>query len=225
MRRETFYRDSMIQKSWLRVHVIPPLDGIYAQWDMNAGRMTTFYNPKRPDGVPIDGSNDEVFGNLDDPCNAKYDSNDTSQLDQTYRSLYRSAHGCDATEYHQSVDFSDPTFADANASLAWNETAGRWGTIVDRYSTQAKDLTAGGAVQGVAAVPYYRDDSCFDDGTGSDPGPRVNLNGADEPAAASAGGSRKCWQPSDGIPDGSDRYYQGDIGTHGLHLLFQAEPH
>ena len=27
--------------------------------------------------------------------------------------------------------------------------------------------------QFVAAVPYYRDDSCFDDGTGSDPGPRL----------------------------------------------------
>jgi hypothetical protein len=223
VRRETFYRDSMVQKSWLRVHVIPPLDGIYAQWDMNAGRMTRYYNPKRPDGVAIDGSNDEVFGNLDDPCNSKYDSNDTSQLDQTYRSLYRATPLCDADPYHQSVDFSDPTFSDANATLAWNETAGPWGTIVDRYHTEPTDATPGGAAQGVAAVPYYRDDSCFDDGTGSDPGPRVNLSGADEPSTSSAGGARKCWHPSDGIPDGSDSYYQGDIGTHGLHLLFQAE--
>ena len=37
IRRETFYRDEMRQKTWLRVHVIPPLDGIYAQWDFNAG--------------------------------------------------------------------------------------------------------------------------------------------------------------------------------------------
>jgi len=54
IRRETFYRDSMVQKNWLRVHVIPPLDGIYAQWDFNAGRVSRFYNDKNPDGVAID---------------------------------------------------------------------------------------------------------------------------------------------------------------------------
>src|SRR4051794_28097759 len=223
IRRESFYRDSMILKSWLRVHVIPPLDGIYAQWDMNAGRMTTYYNANRPEGVKIDGSNDEVFGNFDDPCNDKYDTNDTSQIDQGYRSVYKQAGICDLTEYHQSVDFSDPTLSAANAALSWNETAGPWGTIVDRQTTQAKDMTPGGTPQSLMAVPYYRDDSCFDDATGSDPGPRVNLNGADEPAKAADGTPRKCWHPSDGIPDGSDRYYQGDIGTHGLHLLFQVE--
>src|SRR3954462_15828842 len=95
VRRETADRDSRGRKNWLRVHVIPPLDGIYAQWDMNAGRMTSFYNPNKPDGVKIDGSNDEAFGNLDDPCNDKYDSNDTSQTDQGYRQAYRSAKLCD----------------------------------------------------------------------------------------------------------------------------------
>ena len=70
IRRETFYRDEMRQKTWLRVHVIPPLDGIYAQWDFNAGAVDTFYNPRNAStGVAIDGVNDEVFGNLDDPCN------------------------------------------------------------------------------------------------------------------------------------------------------------
>ena len=39
-----------------------------------------------------------------------------------------------------------------------------------------------------------------------------------------AGAPRKCWAPADGVPQpGDDRYYQGDIGTHGLHLLFQVE--
>jgi hypothetical protein len=125
--------------------------------------------------------------------------------------------------YHQSVDVFDPTLSDLNAALAWNETAGPWGTIVDRITTQAKDLTPGGAAQSLVAVPYYRDDSCFDDATGSDPGPRENLSGADEPAKAADGTPRKCWHPSDGIPDGSDHYYQGDIGTHGEHLLFQLD--
>src|SRR5690606_38604060 len=77
IRRETFYRDEVRQDVYLRVHPIPPLDGIYAQWDFNAGRVTRYYNQNRPLGVPIDGRNDEVFGNFDDPCNERYDGNDT----------------------------------------------------------------------------------------------------------------------------------------------------
>jgi hypothetical protein len=72
-------------------------------------------------------------------------------------------------------------------------------------------------------VPYYRDDSCFDDGTGSDPGPKVHLRSGDEPRTTADGTPRRCWKPSDGIPDGSDRFFQGSIGTHGLHLLFLAD--
>ena len=223
IRRETFYRDSMEQKTWLRVHPIPPLDGIYAQWDFNAGRMTRFFSSKRPDGVPIDGHNDEAFGNLDDPCNSHYDSNDTSQIDQGYRQLYGATLLCDLSPYHQSVDVFDPTFSATNVALQWNETTGPWGSIVDRYRLNYKDLTPGAAPQEVVAVPYYRDDSCFDDGTGTDPGPRVNLNGADEPSKAADGTTRKCWHPEDGLPNGSDHYYQGSIGTHGVHLLFVLE--
>ncbi len=114
--------------------------------------------------------------------------------------------------------------------MQWNETAGPWGTIVDRYQVdQATDLTPGGVAQSMAALPYYRDDSCFDDGTGSDPGPRVNPGSANEPRTyldpvTNTQQPRKCWTPADGIPaPGDQRYYQGDIGTHGLHLLFQVE--
>src|SRR4051794_19298153 len=99
IRRETFYRDQMVQKNWLRVHVIPPLDGIYAQWDFNAGRMTRYYSSRteatNPGGVPIDGQNDEMLGNFDDPCNPKFDGNDTSAIDQGYRSLYKELTICD----------------------------------------------------------------------------------------------------------------------------------
>src|SRR5205085_7656168 len=76
---------------------------------------------------------------------------------------------------------------------------------------------------------YYRDDSCFDDGTGSDPGPRVDPGSSNEPRtytdpSTGATQPRKCWTPADGIPTpGDQQYYQGDIGTHGLHLLFQVE--
>jgi hypothetical protein len=223
IRRETFYRDTMDQRTYLRVHPIPPLDGIYAQWDFNAGAVTTFRSARRPDGVPIDGRNDEAFGNLDDPCNGRYDANDTSDLDQQYRSIYRTVRLCDISPYHQSVDLADPTFSDANAALGWTQTSGPAGTIVDRIQTVARELTPGGAAQSLAAVPYYRDDACFDDGTGSDPGPRIRLRSKTEELKSSTGEDRRCWRPEDGEPGGSDRFFQGSIGTHGLHLLLVGE--
>jgi hypothetical protein len=238
IRRETFYGRQMAQKTWLRVHVIPPLDGIYAQWDFNAGRMTRYYSSRTeataPAGVPIDGRNDEQFGNFDDPCNSKFDANDTSAIDQGYRTLYKELTVCDTPKEiyddcpggscHQSIDLSDPSLSDANAALGWNVTAGPWGSIVDRIRIdQATDETPGGAAQSLVAEPYYRDDSCFDDGTGTDPGPKVHLRSGDEPSTAADGTPRTCWKTSDGLPEGSDHYYQGSIGPHGLHLLFLAD--
>ena len=226
IRQETFYRDELRQKTWLRVHVIPPLDGIYAQWDFNAGVVDRFYNSRNPAGVPIDGRNDEAFGNLDDPCNPHYDSNDTSQLDQTYRTLYAELMGCQVSPYHQSVDVTDPGFGQPNVELDWGVTSGPYGSVVDRITSEATDLTPGGAAQSLVAEPYYRDDSCFDDGTGTDPGPRLNLTldgGTNDPATAADGTPRRCWHPGDTDPTGTDHYYQGSIGTHGLHLLFQVD--
>jgi hypothetical protein len=205
------------------VHVIPPLDGIYAQWDFNAGRVTRFYNAHNAAGVAIDGRNDEAFGNLDDPCNPNYDANDTSATDQGYRSLVQSTGLCQVSPYHLSIDPGDPSFADANAALGWSEVAGPNGTIVDRISAAPDQATPGGLAQSIAAVPYYRDDSCFDDGTGADPGPKVALRSGDEPRTASDGSPRRCWHPEDGAPDGSDHFFQGSIATHGLHLLFLAD--
>jgi hypothetical protein len=238
VRRETFYRDQMQQRSWLRVHVIPPLDGIYAQWDFNAAAVNRFYNSHldttKPEGVPIDGKNDEVFGNFDDPCNDNWDGNDTGTLTQTYRAAYKDAKLCDFSQYHQSFDPGDPTFSGTNAGLAWSEVAGAGGSIVDRITTSVQNVTPGGAAQSVAAFPYYRDDACFDDGTGNDPGPKVKKRSADEPSTyGSPPKPRKCWDGSpgptgDGDPAGTDeapnpRFYQGSIGTHGVHLLFLVD--
>jgi hypothetical protein len=136
--------------------------------------------------------------------------------------------GCKLLDpYHLSIDAFDPTFSQPNVELDWGVTSGPYGSVVDRISSEVTDLTPGGAIQSMAAVPYYRDDSCFDGGTGSDPGPRVNLtldNGIkDDPATAADGTPRRCWHTGDGDPDGSDHFYQGSIGTHGLHLLFQVD--
>jgi hypothetical protein len=236
----------MVQKTWLRVHVIPPADGIYAQWDFNAGRMTKFFNANNPEGVDVDGVNDEAYGNFDDPCNERWDDNGRTDIDRTYRSAYQELGVCDLTKqladndpsgnidhYHLSMDPGDLTFADANAALGWSQTSGPWGTIVDRIHSEVTDLTPGGAVQSLAAVPYYRDDACFDDGTGADPGPELHPRHFEEEQAsrASDGSARRCWTPEDGPTGkaphgdarGDDRFWQGDIGTHGLHILFLVD--
>jgi hypothetical protein len=250
IRRETFYRYELRQTNFLRVHIIPPLDGIYAQWDFNAHRMKRFYNSSRLDGVDVDGKNDEVFGNFDDPCNSNWEANETSQVDEGYRSIYQQLPLCDpilqcgpefdeirepdfqginpvdslcSRPYHQSIDFFDPTFSKANAALEWNETAGPHGTIVDRITADVRQLNPGGAAQSAVGTPYYRDDACFDDGTGTDPGPKVKLRSGDEPRKTAAGEDRRCWDPKDGEPNSDERFFQGSIGTHGLHLLFLVD--
>ena len=251
VRMETFYPGQVRMKSWLRVHVIPPLDGIYAQWDMAAGRITKYYNPNVPSGVAVDGRNDTVFGNLDDPCNKNYDGTnegtgisaagtplDGTDPNQTYRGLYQGTGICAGgpypwsgrDPYHQSVNVADPTFEGPQASQQWNELSGPAGSEVDRYQVdQVTDLTPGGTAQSLMALPYYRDDSCFDDGTGNDPGPRVKPGSSSEPRtyvdASGVTRPRRCWTPADGIPTAANgaEFYQGDIGTHGLHLMFQLD--
>jgi hypothetical protein len=249
VRRETFYRDLILFSDALRVHPIPPLDGIYTQWDYNAGLVARYYNPIVTEGVAIDGKNDEVFGNLDDPCNEQYDPLDEGAT-ALYRDAYEAAGLCSAVEYHQSVDVSDPTHGIPNGGLQWEEVDGPHGTLVTRWSM--REVTPGGAAHSVVSVPYYRDDSCFDDGTGTDPGPRRRERSSTELTTYRLPGSttdiaRTCWKPSDGFPDvsfvagpqpldpgdagsamigdeyGDERYFHGDIGAHGVHLLVVAE--
>ena len=158
IRRETFYRRELSQKSWLRVHVIPPLDGIYAQWDFNADVVRKFFSSAHPNKeFRIDGRNDEVFGNWDDPCNELYDENERSSIDNAYREAYGSAPLlCDSDQfpYHQSIDLPNLGKSEFNAAYQWNLVTGPHGSIIDRYQIdELTDLTPGGAVQSLAAVP------------------------------------------------------------------------
>jgi hypothetical protein len=96
---------------------------------------------------------------------------------------------------------------------------------------------SGGDAYTVLATPYYRDDSCFDDGTGNDPGPHLRSRAVDSGEAAtyldprdSTWKPRVCWQPSDGDPqdasigDGRPRkFWNADIATHGLHINLIAD--
>ncbi|MDQ1396306.1 MAG: hypothetical protein QOG64_1565, partial [Acidimicrobiaceae bacterium] len=232
IRTETFYRDEMRQDSNLRVHVIPPGDGIYAQWDFNAGKVSTYFNPFVPNGVAIDGKNDEVFGNARvyaGPEGLRYQSNDqtgVAPLDQQVNdgvSVGAPPDSCSQKAcINNDVDVVDPTLSGPAGTLNYEETTGAYGTFVDRYTV--KQVTAGTAYT-LVTTPYYRDDSCFDDGTGTDPGPHVRP-AAPDPDVDGNGQPRRCWAPGDPVPGTvtpADHYYQGDIGTHGVHILLIAD--
>ena len=60
---ETFYRDAVTYRYHVRVHPIPP-DGLYTSWDYNHGVAVKYYNTLKPEGVDIDGVNDDT-GNID----------------------------------------------------------------------------------------------------------------------------------------------------------------
>jgi hypothetical protein len=272
VRREIFYRDEIRFGSFLRVHVIPPLDGIYAQWDYNAGIVDKYYNQFNPDGVAIDGHNDEQFGNsrihagrdgvsyegddtLSDaaedaageegdpitvgeptepgcpyagkPLEDQWDviRNDERLPEQLRDQLPGDL--VDACVYND-IDSPDPTFSGVNAGLNWEEIAGPNGSLVMR--TALKHVTPGGGVNAIVAVPYYRDDACFDDGTGSDPGPHLHGRGVDDRSYSKYTDpetgellDRECWDPTNpdhpAVPGADPRFYQGSIGTHGVHIL------
>ena len=60
---ETYYRAADTYRYRIRVHPIPS-DGLYTSWDYNKDAVATYYNSLRPDGVAIDGINDDT-GQLD----------------------------------------------------------------------------------------------------------------------------------------------------------------
>jgi hypothetical protein len=283
VRTEIFYPEMVMYQDELRVHPIPPLDGIYVQRDMAAGRITKYYNNYQPQGVPVDGINDEAFGNFHahvGPDGVSVDSADT--FGQMLRSLNGGApltigspndngSACDSAGnacLHGDFDVTDVSFSGPPGTLQWEELSGPFGSIVERWNVH-QVTPLGTPLGAVAAFPYYRDDSCFDDGTGTDPGPKLHLRSKDEPTTwgvdpvtgvamspAPAGApqvfQRRCWnhnpdgspynipgtltfnpakpaQTPDAPPDpafspqGDIRYFQGDVGTHGLHLEFVTD--
>jgi hypothetical protein len=260
IKTETFYPETITFGDNLRVHVIPPFDGIYVMWDYRAGKVATYYNPWQPTGASIDGKNDEVFGNQNwtvteagSPSNTGVEVKDGDNV-PVVGPFDEKVGNPDASDCHftipnvtsqkalcNDIDFVDPTYDGPVGALNWEEVAGPNGGVVTRWSV--KQHTAGDAYT-LIATPYYRDDSCFDDGTGNDPGihlrPRSVDSGVDatyfDPSDPTGGPNhdgwkpRVCWQPSDGDPhdttinDGRPRkFWNGDIATHGLHLNLIAD--
>jgi hypothetical protein len=319
-RTDIFYAYSMQHVYGLRVHPIPPLDGIYTQWDMSAGQITKYYNPENPTGVPVTGINPVLYGDTTDFIGPSgVEVADNSKLGRLQESLNGGKPltigkpneaacnspipisipviGSPQDCIYGSFNIPDVTFSGlggATLPLSWEELTGPGGTMVEKWSIDPyANVSAGSAQSFVEAVPYYVDDSCFDDGTGDGPGPQINPRGIDpttwgfenvsgKPVAVSPApttnvykgtvtkdgetfyykdGSgpyahepyaRRCWnynvngtpynipgtatynpkkpaQSQDPIPDpnfgpdGDVRYFEGDIATHGLHLLFASD--
>jgi hypothetical protein len=152
---ETYYRDADSFGYHVRVHPIPP-DGLYTSWDYNPGAVTKYYDVIKPNGVPIDGVNDDV-GQIDQlpgtglPC--PYDGKLPKDVP------------CpgDNAEF----DSCDPAFTICSAVDVPEEVAGPNGGLVYEF-----EFTGATSALSPAAVPYYRDDACLDDGTGDAPVPR-----------------------------------------------------
>jgi hypothetical protein len=256
VRTEVFYPYEVRYQDDLRVHVIPPLDGIYVQRDMAAGRITRYFNPYTPDGVAVDGCDDEAFGNFhshvgmdgvsersDDTLGGAVCGRNGNQ--GTTTTIGSPTDGC-SNCIHGDFDAPDLAFSGPPGTLQWELSSGPWGSLVERWNVQ-QVTPVGTPLAAIATMPYYRDDSCFDDGTGNDPGPKLHLRSKDEPTkwwydpttgvptsslnppAGVTLYDRKCWTPADGLPNpsfspqGDVRYFQGDVGTHGLHVEFIAD--
>ena len=195
---ESFYREAITYHYHVRVHPIPP-DGLYTSWDYNKGIAAKYYNRIKPDGVAIDGMND-----------------DTGQVDGVF--------GMPAY-----FDAPDPTFNVPSALLNWEEVSGAsdYGSLV--YIQEIKGATT---AENPAVVPYYRDDSCLDDGTGDNPVQRpwpgesssdTRVQNGYCAAAGKPNGCHVCQSATDTAPCDVDcklGQTQGAYAAHGTHYFF-----
>ena len=189
---EFFYRDSIAYRYRVRVHPIPP-DGLYTSWDYNHDKVSTYYNElltqddaARPGGVPVDGVNDDI-GNID--------------------SL-----GAGPMTFPAFFDATDPTFAKPLAMYNWEQVSGKDdnGSLV--YMFEIKNAQA---LENPAVIPFYRDDACFDDGTGDDPSPHPHPG---DPYTTEEQERIPCYTEAPAGYDGP--YRQGAFGSHGVHYLY-----
>ncbi|MHB8438389.1 MAG: hypothetical protein ACYDD4_04415, partial [Acidimicrobiales bacterium] len=203
-RTDVFYADSVDHIYDLRVHPIPPLDGIYTQWNMAAGQVSTYYNPENPKGVPVTGINPVLYGDTQDfvgPGGISESSNDT--LGRKERSLNGGAPlsvgpnptpsscgspvpvnipvaGTPDDCVYGNFNVGDVSFSGPSPLAGWDELTGSGGTTVDKWFVDPNaNPSPGGAQTAVEAEPYYIDDTCFDDGTGNSPGPQVDPRNID----------------------------------------------
>src|SRR5213076_2383528 len=129
-------------------------------------------------------------------------------------------------------DAPDPTFSVPTAILNWEEVSGASdnGSLV--YIVEIKGATT---AENPAVVPYYRDDSCLDDGTGDDPVSRPWPGEASDDtrvmngycaAAGKPNGCHVCRSATDPGPCDVDcklGQTQGAHAAHGIHYFFSND--
>ena len=201
-KREYFYRDLIIFRYFLRVHPIPP-DGLYTSWDHNHDTVARYYNEQRQeDGFPIDGRNDDV-GQIDEvPLPDPIGT----------RPAY--------------FDVTDPTFQRPLAIYNWEQVAGTSGNGSVVYLFQMNNVQG---AENPTIIPYYRDDACFDDGTGDDPVPRPWPGEAQSDSRLDEYENTPCKEgqiapsippiPVGGTEGTPTLQKQGCFGCHGVHFL------
>ncbi|HUR52242.1 MAG TPA: hypothetical protein VMZ11_08975 [Mycobacteriales bacterium] len=187
---ETYYRDADTFRYRMRVHPIPS-DGLYTSWDYNKGVASTYYNLTKPQGVAVDGMNDDV-GQLDQLPNG----------DPAY------------------FDAPDPTFDVPSAIDRPEEVAGRGSAGGLVYAFEFKGLTS---LTNAAAVPYYRDDACLDDGTGDNPVARPWPGEASTDSRVQKGYAAENGVRSYSVlkcdPKAGKTPFQGAFASHGIHFF------
>ncbi|HVT34653.1 MAG TPA: hypothetical protein VHE37_03670, partial [Nevskiaceae bacterium] len=220
---ETFYRDAVAYRYHVRVHPIPP-DGLYTSWDYNRSAMIPdanervpggrYYTILRPQGVPIDGVNDDV-GQVDSlttlPVNGQCVSPDNNGLVPPNPDGH-----CPAF-----FDVADPTFNLPLAFDNWEQVSGKGnlGSLV--YTFELKGPTS---LANPLVIPFYRDDACLDDGTGDDPVQRPYPGEAQSDPrvragyVAAAGGDPNHNVDAQFVSLGCEQK-QGAYGAHGVHYL------
>ena len=116
------------------------------------------------------------------------------------------------------TDVSDPTFGIDSVLLNWSQVSGRGrsGSLV--YATEVKRATS---LENPVVEPFYRDDACYDDGTGSSPVPRPWPGRPSDDPAVRAGYSAE----NGNVPYSSLTCAQRDglWGAHGFHVAFSGD--
>lgn len=134
----------------------------------------------------------------------------------------------DAGGFPAYADVPDPSFSPPSSVLQWEQVSGRddFGSLV--YIVEIKGATT---AENPAVVPYYRDDSCLDDGTGDDPvqRPWPGEAGSDQRvtqgyclAAGKPANCHVCRLRSDAGPCDVDcklGQTEGAHGAHGIHYF------
>ena len=188
---EIFYRDSIVYRYRVRVHPIPP-DGLYTSWDYNHDAVSTYYNELQTQDDAARPGGVPIDGVNDDQLNIDSVGNFPAYFDAT-----------------------DPTFSKPLSILNWEQVSGKDdnGSLV--YMFELKNAQS---LENATVIPFYRDDACFDDGTGDNPSPHPHPG---DPYTAAEQEAIPCYTEA---PEGyNGPYRQGAFGSHGIHYLVTGD--